>query len=175
MEERPRESSIIRIVTKYGILQGVVWFTVFLVRTLTGVPTSWLETVVEAAPLVLLMVVTHREFKKTHDGMMTYPQGLGSGTLLASEAALVTCVLIYIYVSYINTGYIASAIELKRAALEQRGITGAQAQQAMAVLSATTTPVGVGVRWLIWGVILGFIVALVVSIFTQKGDSRDVI
>jgi hypothetical protein len=173
MEERQRASSIIRIVTKYGILQGVLWFTVFIVRTLTGVPTSWLETVVEAIPLILLMVVTHREFKKTHDGMMTYPQGLGSGTLLAAEAALVTCVLIYVYVTYINTGYIASAIELKRSALQARGISGAQAQQAMAVLSATTTPLGVGIRWLIWEVILGFIVALIVSIFTQKGDFRD--
>jgi hypothetical protein len=144
---------------------------VFLVRTLTGVQHAWVAPAVDALLLILLMVVAHREFKNADDGMMTYPQGLGSGTLLATEAAVVTCVLVYVYVTYIDTGYMSSAIQLQRAALQQRGITGAQAEQALAIMGAVMTPAGVAITTLVRQVVLGFIVALVVSIFTQKGDS----
>jgi hypothetical protein len=173
--EQPRAPSIVRIVTKYSLIQGVLSFVVFLARTLFGIQRNWVPPVVDAALLVVLMVLAHREFKKTHNGMMTYPQGLGSGTLLATEAAVVTCILVYIYVKFINTGYMAAAMQAQRVALAQRGITGAQAQQALAIMAAIMTPVGVVVTSLISGVILGFVVALIVSIVTQKGDPRVVV
>ena len=173
MEEQ-RAPSILRIATKYGLIQGVLSFIVFLVGELAGVKQTWVGSVANTALLIVLMVLAHREFRRTHDGMMTYPQGLGSGTLLSSAAAVVTCVLVYFYVKYINSGYLAAAIQAQQAALEQRGITGAQAQQAMAITSAIMTPVGIVITSLITGVIGGFIVALIVSIFTQKRDPRAV-
>ncbi len=175
MNEQRQARGIVGIVTKYGLIQGVLWFAVFLVATLTGVKQSWVGPVVDTVLLIVLMVLAHREFKKTHDGMMTYPQGLGSGTLLATEAAIVAGILAYIYVKYINTGYIAAAVQAQRATLARRGITGAQAQQAMTIMGAIMTPAGVVITSLVEGVILGFIVALIVSIVTQKGDSRVVI
>ena len=173
MEEQ-RAPSILRIATKYGLIQGVLSFIVFLVGALAGIRQNWVGTVANIAVLIVLMVLAHREFRRTHDGMMTYPQGLGSGTLLSSVAAAVTCVLVYFYVKYINAGYLTAAMQAQQAALEQRGITGAQAQQAMAITSVIMTPVGILVTSLITGVIGGFIVALIVSIFTQKRDPRAV-
>jgi len=172
--EQQRAPSIVWIATKYGLIMGVLSFVVFLVGTLTGIKQNW-TSVVNIAVLIVLMVLAHREFKKTHEGMMTYPQGLGSGTLLSSVATVVTSVLLYVYVKYINTGYFAASIKAQQAALEQRGITGAQADQAMAMTSAIMTPVGIVVTSLVTGVIAGFIVALIVSIFTRKGDPRAVI
>lgn len=175
MQEQQRAPGILAIATKYGLIQGLLSFVVFLIQALTHIKPSWFASVVDAALLVVLMTLAHREFKKTHGGMMSYPQGLGTGTLLAIAAAVVTSALVYVYVKYINTGYVAAAMEAQRAALEQRGITGAQARQAMAIMSGIMTPVGIVVVSLITGVILGFVVALVVSIFTQKGDPRAVI
>jgi hypothetical protein len=104
---------------------------------------------------------------------MTYPEGLGSGTLLSIVAAAVTAVLAYVYLKYINTGTLAAALQTQQAALEQRGITGAQARQAMQIMGAIMTPVGVAVLSLIVAVIVGFIVALIVSIFTQRATLRS--
>ncbi|HTT02934.1 MAG TPA: DUF4199 domain-containing protein [Steroidobacteraceae bacterium] len=174
MEDK-QAPSIARIAIKYGLIQGVLAFIVFLVVTLAGIKQNWQGSVVDTVLLIVLMVLAHQEFKRTHDGKMTYPQGLGSGTLLATAAAVVTCILVYIYVKYINTGYLAAATQIQRAALEQRGITGAQAQQAMAITSAIMTPVGIVITSLITGIILGFIVALIVSIFTQKANPRAVV
>jgi Protein of unknown function (DUF4199) len=174
MEEQ-RAASMVRIATKYGLITGVLAFVVFVVRTLAGIKASWAPLAADAVILIVLMVLSHREFRRSHNGMMTYPQGLGSGTLLSSVAAVLTGILVYVYVQYINTEYLAVATQAERAALAQRGITGAQAQQAMAIAGAIATPVGIAVTSLITGVIVGFIAALIVSIFTQKGDSSVVI
>ena len=173
-EQQPAPPSILRSATKYGLIQGVLAFIVFLVVTLAGIKQNWVGTVLDTALLIVAMVLAHREFKRTHEGMMTYPQGLGSGTLLSIAATVVTCALVYIYVRFIDTGYLTAAIQVQRAALEQRGITGAQADQAMAIAASIMTPGGIVVTSLITGVIGGFIVALLVSIFTRKGDPMAV-
>ena len=173
--EAQRAPSIGRIATKYGLIQGVLSFIVFLVGTMISPEQSRVTAVINIALLIVLMVLAHREFKKTHEGMMKYSQGLGSGTLLSLVASASSCVLVYLYVKFVNTGYLEASIKAQQAALEQRGITGAQADQAMAMTAAIMTPVGIVVTSLITGVITGFIVALIVSIFTQKGDPRAVI
>ena len=173
MEEQ-RAPSIVRITTKYGLILGVLSFVIFLGVTLTGINQNW-ASLLNVVLLIVLMVLAHQEFKKTHDGMMTYPQGLGSGTLLSIAATVVSTVLVYVYVQYINTGYLAAAMQAQQKVIEQRGLTGAQAQQAMAMTGAMLTPVGIVVTSLVTGVIAGFIIALIVSIFTRKGDPRAVV
>jgi len=173
MAEQPAPS-IVAIATKYGLIQGVLGFVVFLVTTMAHVKQSWVATVVDIAILVTLMVLAHGEFKKTHNRMMTYGQGLGSGTLLAVVSAVVSSILVFIYVKFINTGYFAAQMQIQKDALAQRGITGPQAQQAMAVTGFILNPVGLFITSIISGVIVGFIVALIVSIFTQRGDPRVV-
>lgn len=174
MEEK-QAPGIATIATKYGLIEGVLAFAVFLGRTRIGTNQTWPATVVSIAILVVLMFLTHREFKRTHKGMMTYPQGLGSGTLFAAVGAVLSSVLVYLYVRYVNAGYIATLMHAQQVALQQRGITGAQAQQAMAISGYVMTPTGLFITSLISGIVIGFIVALIVSIFTQKADPRAVI
>ena len=173
--EGQRAPGIGKIAAKYGLIQGALAFVVFLVATLTGMTQTWPSSVADIVLLVVLMVLTHREFKKSHEGIMTYGQGLGSGTLLSIVASVLTSVLLYVYVNYVNTGYAAAALKIQQAALEQRGVTGAQLDQTMAITGAMLTPTGIVVTALISGVIVGFIVALIVSAFTRVSDPRAVI
>lgn len=172
MEEK-KTSGIVRIAAKYGLVQGVLSFIVFLLPTLTGIKRGWMTSAANVVLLIVLMVLAHLEIRRTHKGKMTYPQGLGSCTLFSSIAALVACVLVYVYVRYINTGYLAAMLQTQRTALQHRGITGAQAQRAMEITGVIMTPTGVAITSLISGVVIGFAVALIVSIFTQK-DPRAV-
>lgn len=172
MEEQPAPS-MLAIATKYGLIQGVLSFVLFVVQAHAGLGQALLA-VVGIAILVVFLVLAHREFAKTHNRMMTYGQGLGSGTLLVIIGTVVSCVLTFIYVKFINTGYFAAAMKVQRAAIEQRGITGAQAQQAMAITGMIMNPVGLLVYSLVVGVVVGVVIALIVSIFTQRGDPRVV-
>jgi len=165
-----RAHGIATIATKYGLIQGVLSFIWFLVRKLIVPKQNWVGIGVSTLILIALMILAHREFKRTHESTMTYPQGLGSGTLLSSVGALVTCIVTYVYLKYINTGYIAAAMEAQRAAIERRGISGPQAEMAMGMMGAITSPIGIAFTSLITSVIVGFIVALIVSIFTEKRD-----
>ena len=171
--EAQRAPGIAKVVTKYGLIQGVVAFAVSTFSTRAGISPSWAGGLLNAVVLIVLMILAHREFKRTHNGVMTYPEGLWSGTLLAVIAAVLAAVLFYVYVQYIDSGFIATVMRAQQAALEQRGITGAQAQQAMGILSAVMTPVGLAVSSLITQVIVGFIVALIASIFTQSATARS--
>jgi hypothetical protein len=175
--EQQRKPSIAGIATKYGLIQGVLSFVAFSVMNLAGVgmTRTWVRACPGIVLLIVLMVLAHREFKRRNDGMMTYGQGLGSGTLLATVAGVINSICTYVYVTYINTGFLAATLEAQKAAFEQQGVTGAQLEQAMAITGAVMTPVGVLVSGLISGVIGGFVVALIVSIFTQKADPRAVI
>jgi cadmium resistance protein CadD (predicted permease) len=169
--EKQRVPGILGIAMKYGLIQGVLSFVVFLVQTLAGISQGWIRTVASVAILVVLMVLAHLEFRRTHHSEITYGQGLGSGTLLVIVAALLTSALTYVYVEFINTGYIAAATHARQAALAQRGLTGAQVQQAMAITGLFMSPVGIAISYMISGVIVGFIVALIVSFFTQNDPS----
>ena len=88
---------------------------------------------------------------------------------------MLTSVLVYVYVSFINTGYAAAMLKIQQETLEARGMKGPQLDQAMAMTGAMLTPTGIVITSVIGGVILGFIVALIVSIFTRKGDTNAVI
>jgi uncharacterized membrane protein (DUF485 family) len=164
-----------KIATKYGLIQGVLGFLLFVVMAMIGTRQTWVSTVLSIALLVVLMVLAHREFKKTHDGTMTYGQGVGVGTLLSVVSAVLTCILLYVYVSFINPGYPAAALKIQQEALEQRGYTGPQLEQALSMTSAMLTPMGIVISGLISGIIVGVIVALIVSAFTRVSDPRAVI
>jgi membrane glycosyltransferase len=170
--EQQRAPSTMGIATKYGLIQGVLSFLVSTASTMAGIRSTWVSVLFHAALIAVLMVLAHREFKRSHGGIMMYSEGLGSGTLISIVAAVVTAVLAYVYLKYINSGYLAAAIQAQQAALEQRGITGPQARQAMGIIGAVMTPVGVAVLSLLGAVIVGFIVALIVSIFTQSETPR---
>ncbi len=170
--EAQRPPGIMRIATKYGLIQGVVSLAVNVGSTLAGIKLNGVGAVLNVALLVVLMILAHREFKRTHGGIMMYPEGLGSGTLLSIVGAVVTAVLMYVYLKYINPGSLAAMIQAQQVALEQRGITSAQARQAMSIVGAVMTPVGIAVVSLIVEVIGCFGVALIVSIFPQRSTPR---
>ena len=171
--EAKRAPGIAKIVAKYGLIQGVVSTAVSIVSTLAAIKPSWAASVLTTALLVVLIVLAHREFKNTHNGVMTYGEGLWSGTLLSIIAAVVGAVLVYVYFGYMNTTYFATAIRAQQAVLAQRGVTGAQAQQAMGLVGAVMTPVGIAVSSLISGVVVGFVVALIATIFTRCATARS--
>jgi Protein of unknown function (DUF4199) len=173
--EAQQPPSMFKVALKYGVIDGVLAVIVFLVVTMTGMTQDWKVNVLNLILLVVLMVLAHREFKKPREGIMTYGQGVGIGTLLSVVASVLASVLVFLYVSFINTGYPAAALQAQRAAMEKRGMTGAQLDQALSITSAMLTPTGIVVTSLISGVIAGVIVALIVSIFTRDNDPRAVI
>jgi hypothetical protein len=166
---------ITAIALKYGPIQGAISFILFLLGTIAGIRFGSAVTAANAVVLIVLIILAHSEYKRAHQGMMSYPQGLGSGTLVAAIGAVVDAILVFIYLKYINSGYLVTIAQAQRAAIERRGISGAQAQQALTIVAAFRTPLLIVLTSFVTAVIVGFIISLIVSIFTQKEDSRAVV
>lgn len=173
--EAQRPPSLVQIATKYGLIQGVLGFLQFLIVTLAGLRQNWVTTVISIIVFVVVMVLAHRAFKSSHEGVMRYGQGVGLGMLLSVVASVLACILVYVYIAFINPGYPAAALQAQQAVFEQQGVTGAELETAMAMTRAMLTPVGIVVYSLLSGVIVGLIIALVVSIFTRDDDPRAVV
>jgi hypothetical protein len=163
-----------RAAAKYGVIEGVLSSLIFFAQTRIGTGQNRWATLVNFVVVIALVVLAQREIKQHRNGVLTYVQGLGSGTLLGAVGAVVRAVLMYVYVQYINTGYLPALLQTQRTALERRGITGAQAQMAMGITASFTTPIGIVITSLVTGVVIAFIVALIVSLFTQS-EGRTVI
>lgn len=163
------------IAIRYGVIQGAIVFILFLSETFVGIRFASAVTVINWAVFILLVILAHAEFKRTHAGIMTYGQGLGTGTLLAVVAAVVDSILVFIYLKYINSSFLALMAQASRTAIERRGITGAQAQQALTIVSAIRTPLFIAATSLLSAIIVGFIISLIISIFTQKADPQAVV
>lgn len=176
METQVRQPpSAMKIATRYGLIQGVIGFLLFVIVVMTGVRQNWMTSSINIVVAVVLIVLAHRTFKKENEGIMSYGRGVGVGTLLSVVASVVSCILLYIYVGFINTGYPAAALKIQQTALEERGMSGAQLEQAVSMTSAMLSPVGIVIVGLISGIVAGFVVALIVSAFTKCNDPRAVI
>jgi hypothetical protein len=169
MEAR-RSAGILLVTTRYGLIQGMLSFVIFLLGHKSAGVGVWPGQ--DLLLLIALMAVAHWEFRKRHNGAMSYSQGLGSGALISTVGSVISCVLLFVYLKYINTGFLAAVMEGQRASIERRGITGTRAQHLVQLYAAGTRPAIYAVSFLVMLTIAGFVLALVVAIFTRTGDRR---
>jgi hypothetical protein len=74
----------------------------------------------------------------------------------------------FIYVSFINPAFVDAIKERSIMDMENRGMSDAEIEQAMQFTESFMTPTAITIFGLIGGVFFGFIVALIISIFTKK-------
>ncbi|MBS1505685.1 MAG: DUF4199 domain-containing protein [Bacteroidetes bacterium] len=170
MEETTKPSISTRSVgTRFGLIMGVIGIALFVIFIVANVdvqgPARWLNVVV----LAVVVFLAHKNFKDNGDGFMTIGQGLGIGFWLSLVSSALSSVFTFVYVKFIDTGFIQLMMDKQREAMEAKGnLTEEQIDQAMNMTSKFMTPELMVVFGLIFGVIMGLLVALVVSLFTQK-------
>lgn len=113
--------------------------------------------------LITGMVLAMKYFKTHNDGYMSYGQGLGIGTLMALVSGLISSTFMYIYSSFVDPGMMERVMELQRIEMENQGMDDARIDQAMEVSAKFTSPEMLVIFGTLGFVIVGFIIALVVS------------
>ncbi|MCB0496731.1 MAG: DUF4199 domain-containing protein [Cyclobacteriaceae bacterium] len=170
MEEQNESVSVKQVAIKWGLISGILSIVVFLVVYFAGMMgNSWIG-LVSAVITVVLMVLAHKEFKESGNGYMSYGQGLGLGTLMVTIGSVISALFSYIYIKFINTGYIQEVLDMSRAKMEDQGQSDAQIDAAMGYVEKFTTPEMTLIMGLVFGILFGFIIALIVSAITKKND-----
>lgn len=157
---------------KYGLYSAGFGIFFFLVRVLMGqnpFDNSWWALLISLGVSILLIALAHREFKESGDGFMNYGQGVGIGFWMALVSVIIVLLLQWAYISFVEPGVMDNMIEMQRMKFEDQGVPDSQIE---AMLNGT--------RRFFWAfgfigaMIVSIILAVIVSIFTQKRNPQPV-
>jgi Protein of unknown function (DUF4199) len=170
MEETTTPSISTRSVgIRYGLILAVISILYFVIMTSVGLntsdgPASWVVYLLDAA----LIFLAHKFFKENGDGFMSFGQGMTVTFWLGLIATVLYMIFFYIYVKFIDTGFMDMIKDRQLEQMQGRGMSEEQIDQAMEISGKFMTPeifLGTG---LFFGVIIVVIIGLIVTAFTQK-------
>ena len=120
--------------------------------------------------LTIGIVMAHKAFKEGGDGFMSIGQGLGIGTLMSLIGGVLSGLFSYIYIKFIDDSMLTKLADMQIEQLEKQGMDDAQIEQAMKIAGKFMTAEMIPV-WAILGTLfVGFILSLIVSLFTKKAN-----
>ncbi len=157
---------------KYGLIAGLVMVIYNLALYMTGLFTndklSWVIYVI----IAVMVFLAHKAFKEGGDGFMSIGQGLGIGMLLILIGGTISSVFSYAYIKFVDGTIIEQIIEVTRAKMEEKGLDDDQIEQAMSMTENFLTPEMMVVFGILGLLFIGFIITLIVSLFTKKNNPQ---
>jgi hypothetical protein len=160
---------------RYGAIMGVVSIIIFLVMTVSGIdingPAKWASYPV----YMVIIFLAHKYYKDNGDGYMRYSQGISIAFWMSLISSAISSVFTYIYVKFIDTGFIDMIKEKQLEQFQEKGMSDSQIEQAMKISEMFMKPEAFLIIGLIAGIIGTIIMALIVSIFTQKNSPQQAI
>ena len=169
MEEKVNAPTVRSVGVRYGLIFAVIGIAYFLIFTMADLDMSqgigrWGTTLIS----IVIVFLAHKYFKDNGDTFMTYGQGVGIGFWLALVSSVVSSIFTYIYMKFIDTGYVDMIRQKSIEQMEAKGSSDQEIEMAMKYVEMFTTPEMILVFGLFFGILMLVIVALIVSIFTQK-------
>lgn len=169
MEEKVTVS---QIGLKYGLILGLIFIVYGMILQFLDLDIEMTQNLNYGVYLGLIigLVMAHKAFKEGGDGFMSIGQGLGIGMLISLISGVVSSIFSYIYIKFIDDSMLTDIRDLQIEKLEEQGMDDAQIEQTMEIagkfMSAEMIPV--------WGIVgmlfIGFILSLIVSLFTKKSN-----
>jgi hypothetical protein len=154
---------------RYGVINGVIGIAYFLILTMADIDMSkgfgrWGGTIIT----IVIVFLAHKYFKENGDGYMSFGQGVGIGFWTGLVSAVISSLFTYIYAKFIDPSFISTIREKAIEDMEAKGQSQDQIDAAMKFVEMFTSAEAILFMGLIFGVLIVVIVALIISIFTQK-------
>ncbi|MFA8450054.1 MAG: DUF4199 domain-containing protein [Bacteroidales bacterium] len=159
----------------YGIISGVAAIIIFLLNYAFIGVSGWLQILSYVVFIILMYLAAKEARDKIKDGYITYGNSLGITFLTGLVGAFIMGVFVFIYVKYINTGYLQETIDETRMVLIQKfpNMTDQQIDQTIDFQSRLVTPFITSISNFFSFTFFSFIFALIVSIFVKKNKPVD--
>jgi len=161
---------------KYGLYTGLELIVFDLLLYVVGMkdpadpsPIQYLGFVI----FIIGVVMGIKYYKENNEGLMTYGQSLGSGTVTALVAGIVVAIYIILFFTVLDPGMIEEIREAQRvAAMEANpNMTDEQWESAAGIMNAMTSPTAMGIMSIIIYIIIGFITSLIAGAI-MKNDQN---
>lgn len=154
---------------RYGIIFGTISIFYFLIFVLADLDMSkgfgrWGTTVIA----LVIVFLAHKFFKESGDGFMSYGQGIGIGFWTGLVASAISSVFTYVYVKFIDDGFVEKIREKAIEDMQAQGQSDEQIEMAMKFVDMFTGAEALLFFGLFVGILTLVVVALIITIFTQK-------
>ena len=108
--------------------------------------------------------------KKAGNGFLTYGQAFNSCFLIGLIAGILATIYMFVFVKYINPGFINEIIEQARVKLQTQNLTDDQIETALDYTRKFTTPAMMTIWGLVIYAIISAVLGLITAIFLKKAD-----
>lgn len=154
---------------RFGLIGALISVAYFLILNVAGIDiTKGVWNLIGYVITVALLVFAHLQFKERGDGYMSYGQGMGIAVWMALVSAGISSVFTYLYIKFVDTGFIELVKERQIESLQQQGMSDQQIDQAMEFSKSFMSPEAMFVFMLVGAIAATLIIGLIVTIFTQK-------
>jgi phosphoglycerol transferase MdoB-like AlkP superfamily enzyme len=165
MEENETNKPGVRSVgLKYGAISAIVSIVFFLILALSGLNAfdnkwGWISMIFS----VVILILAHKNFKDDGDGFMSYGQGVGIGFWISLVTVIIAGLFTYTYANIIDPATMETFYEKQYEQMQEGGMPDEQIEMAVSWTKKLFWPI-----YVVFGLFFGVLVALIVTIFTQK-------
>ncbi|MBC8112422.1 MAG: DUF4199 domain-containing protein [Verrucomicrobia bacterium] len=169
-----------RLAVKWGLILGLVSVIYTLIANLSGIPfnpsLSWITTIFSLAAPAFAIYKGMGEFKDTHEGFMSYGQGLGIGTMMSGVSGVLSSAFSSIYIAFIDPTFLSRMSESQKEQVfeqwEKQNIPEEQMETMWESTQQFTAfmqnPALLFLFGIIASIIGGFIISLIISAIQRK-------
>ena len=160
--------SVLSIGLKYGLILGLSSIGISLLLYLVDFDTikySWVLNTINVLLTVAAVVLAHKNFKESGNGYMSYGQGLGVAMITILASMVLATPYTYIFFNFIDPSMYDAIWEKAAADMEAQGQSDEAIEVALSWARKLFWPF-----FIIGAIFWGFIIGLIVSIFTQKKE-----
>lgn len=161
---------------KYGLYTGLALIAFDLFLYVAGMKDPADQGALQYVGFIILIggvVLGIKYYKDNNEGLLTYGQGLGAGTVTALIAGIIVAAYIILFFYAIDPGMVDEIREVaKQNAMKSNpNMTDEQWDQASGIMNAMTSPTAMGIISIIMYVVVGFITSLIAGAI-MKNDQN---
>ena len=162
--------TVSQIGLRYGIIIGLIFIIYGLILQFLNLDMKMMQYLgyLNYVVLIVAVVLAHKAFKEGGDGYMSIGQGLGIGMLITLIGSVISSIFSFLYLKFIDDSMLTKIRDMQIEQMEARGMDDAQIEQAMEMAAKFTGPGMMQVWVILVMAIVGFIISLIVSLFTKK-------
>ena len=160
----------------YGLYSGAVAIALTLIEYFTGMDktsaANWFGYL-NLPFMVLFIYLAAKERKEDEfDGKLSYGQGVGTGALIGLWAGILVAIFMWLYLNYINPGFVDMIVEKQRTAMLQSHNVNPGDINRTVDMMRKFVPISSTGGVLLGNVFFGTIFALIISIFVQTKEEQ---
>jgi len=129
---------------------------------------KWFQYVNWAVFIAGIVIGTKKYRDEVCSGVISYGSALGYGVLLSLFSSIIVSVVNYIYLGYVDSGFLDFTLEQQEMELFDSGMPAEQIEMTMGYTKKFMSPIMIAFWGVLGSVVMGFIISLITSAFLKK-------